>query len=142
MTGGVLNRREFLRQSSCLGLALVLPVFPDQPVLRPPGARRDFLARCIRCGKCLEACPFDSIRFLGISAGGLVHTPYIDPLKTPCYLCQKRGTDGKDHPVSRYLRCGEACPTGALTMKLAFRPGGAGGHPIAVSIPHQQGGRP
>ena len=43
MTGGVLNRREFLRQSSCLGLALVLPVFPDQPVLRPPGARRDFL---------------------------------------------------------------------------------------------------
>ncbi len=37
--------------------------------------------------------------------------------------------------------CIDDCPTGALTMKLAFRPGGAG-HPLPASIPHQQGGRP
>ncbi len=116
--GAGLTRRAFLRQGSCLGLAMMLPGFSDRPVLRPPGARRDFLARCIRCGKCLEACPFDSIRFLDLSAGGLAHTPYIDPLVTPCYLCQKRGADGKDRPVSDYLRCGAACPTGAL-VKIA-----------------------
>ncbi len=114
MSGQCLTRREFLQQSGAAGLFTILPVFRQESVLRPPGATRDFLARCIRCGRCMEACPFDSIRFLGVNAGALVHTPYIDPLKTPCYLCQKRGADGKDKPVSKYLRCGEACPTGAL----------------------------
>lgn len=110
----VLTRREFLSTSGKMGLAATLPVFYQEPVLRPPGARRDFLARCIRCGRCMEACPFDSIRFLGITAGALAHTPYLDPLVTPCYLCQKRGADGKDRPLGKYLRCGAACPTGAL----------------------------
>jgi len=114
MSGPCLTRRDFLQQTGAAGLFTVLPVFRQEPVVRPPGATRDFLARCIRCGKCMEACPFDSIRFLGVSAGALVHTPYIDPLKTPCYLCQKRGPDGKDKPLSKFLRCGEACPTGAL----------------------------
>lgn len=110
-----LTRRDFLEQTGKLGLLAVLPVFRQDPVLRPPGAGPDFLARCLRCGKCMEACPFDSIRFLGVTAGALVHTPYIDPLKTPCYLCRKRGADGKDRPLGRFLRCGEACPSGALT---------------------------
>lgn len=109
----MMTRRKFLSLS---GLVLIgfLPVGFTGPILRPPGARKDFLARCIRCGLCLEACPFDSIRFLDITAGGMAHTPYIDPLKTPCYLCQERGPDGKDRPISKYLRCGEVCPTGAI----------------------------
>jgi len=108
------SRREFLRRSALLGAAVALPL-PGEPLaLRPPGARRDFLARCIRCGKCVEACPFDSIRLFGLTSGGLAFTPYVEPLKTPCYLCRKRGPDGKDHPVAPFLRCTAACPTGAL----------------------------
>lgn len=114
MTGMVLTRRAFIQQTGAFGLLTFLPVYRQEVILRPPGAVRDFLAKCIRCGKCMEACPYDSIRFLGITAGALVHTPYIDPLKTPCYLCQQRGVDGKDRPLGKYLRCGEACPTGAL----------------------------
>lgn len=109
-----LSRREFIQQTSALGAVSFLPVFRQETILRPPGAVPDFLARCIRCGKCMEACPYDSIRALGITAGALVHTPFIDPLKTPCYLCQQRGSDGKDRPLGKYLRCGEVCPTGAL----------------------------
>lgn len=109
-----LTRRTFLKQSGMVGLAGILPVHSGEYILRPPGSTRDFLAKCIRCGKCLEACPYDSIRFLGITSGALVGTPYIDVLKTPCYLCQERGPDIKDRPISKYLRCGEACPTGAI----------------------------
>ena len=31
--------------------------------LRPPGAldERDFLARCIKCGRCIEACPYKAL---------------------------------------------------------------------------------
>jgi len=103
-----------LRSITYLWIITFLPVNYSGNILRPPGAGRDFLARCIRCGQCIEACPYDSLRALDITSGGLAHTPYIDPIKTPCYLCQQRGTDGKDRPISTYLRCGEVCPTGAI----------------------------
>jgi ferredoxin-type protein NapG len=110
----MISRRDFLKRSISVWFLAMIPVDFQGPVLRPPGARRDFLARCIRCGQCIEACPYDSLRCLDITSGGLAHTPYIDPLKTPCYLCQQRGPDGKDRPVSQWLRCGEVCPTGAI----------------------------
>ncbi len=107
-----LSRRSFLR------LVGILPFvkfsLSTKPVLRPPGAVRDFLARCIRCGKCAEACPYDSIKLFDITAGANFGTPYIDPLDTPCYLCLKREPSGEDKPLSRYLLCTQACPTGAL----------------------------
>ena len=110
----LLTRRQFMQQTSMLAVLPVLPGYNTGPAIRPPGAGPDFLARCIRCGKCMEACPYDSIQFFDLTAGALVYTPYINPLKTPCYLCQQRGPDGKDRPLGKYLRCGEACPTGAL----------------------------
>ncbi len=110
----MIARREFLKGIVYVGAIGLLPLNFHGPVLRPPGSGRDFLARCIRCGQCIEACPYDSIRALDITAGAFIHTPYIDPLRTPCYLCQQRGPDGKDRPISRYLRCGEVCPTGAI----------------------------
>jgi len=114
MGSDLMTRRQFMHRAGALA---ILPMFSgrnENPVIRPPGAGPDFLALCIRCGKCMEACPYDSIRLLDLTAGALVHTPYIDPLQTPCYLCQQRGDDGKDRPLGKYLRCGEACPTGAL----------------------------
>lgn len=109
-----ITRRSFLKSIGSFAFIGFLPLHSVGVILRPPGSVRDFLSRCIRCGECLEACPYDSIRFLDITAGALIHTPYIDPLDTPCYLCQQRGADGKDRPVSKFLRCGEACPTGAI----------------------------
>ncbi len=109
-----ISRREFMKQIAGAFMVGFLPLQSKRVILRPPGASRDFLERCIRCGKCMEACPYDSIRFLDITAGASIYTPYVDPLKTPCYLCQQRGHDGIDRPISKYLRCGEACPTGAL----------------------------
>ncbi len=109
-----ISRRSFIKELGFLGALLFLPLNYRDAVIRPPGAGKDFLSRCIRCGQCIEACPYDSIMALDITAGALAHTPYINPLKTPCYLCQQRGPDGKDRPISKYLRCGEACPTGAI----------------------------
>ncbi len=108
-----MTRRDFLIAGG-LFLTGFLPLGFSGPVLRPPGARRDFLARCIRCGQCIEACPYDTLRAMDITSGGMAHSPYIDPLRTPCYLCQQRGPDGIDRPISEFLRCGEVCPTGAI----------------------------
>jgi ferredoxin len=62
----------------------------------------------------VEACPYDSIRLLGVEAGIQLYTPYIDPLLTPCYLCMEREGRGPYKPIGDFLRCGKACPTGAI----------------------------
>lgn len=75
----------------------------SKTVLRPPGAidEDEFLALCLRCGKCVQACPYDSIK-IGTEKHGLgIGTPYIEPREDPCMLCH-------DFP------CIQACPSGAL----------------------------
>ena len=60
------------------------------PLIRPPGAisERHFLQACTRCDACIHACPKDAIRKAPKSMGFLVMgTPYIDPIKTPCVMC-------------------------------------------------------
>lgn len=110
-----ITRRSFFKNTGMLAAAAVsLPLLRTKEVLRPPGAASDFLSRCIRCGMCIEACPYDSIRFLKAGSGLNIYTPYIDPVKTPCYLCRTTEPDGKSKPLGKLLRCGEACPTGAL----------------------------
>ena len=72
-------------------------------VLHPPGiqSERDFMARCIKCGRCALACPYKCIRAAGINAGEKTGTPAINPRTQACRLCA-------DYP------CVSACPTGAL----------------------------
>ena len=74
------------------------------PLLRPPGAitEREFLQNCTRCDKCIHACPKDAIVKAPKKFGFLVMgTPYIDPIKTPCVMCDD-------------LPCIPACPDSAL----------------------------
>jgi ferredoxin-type protein NapG len=66
--------------------------------LRPPGAAADalFVERCTRCGDCLKACPYGSIK-----AHPQDGFPIILPDETPCWLCE-------DFP------CIDVCATEAL----------------------------
>lgn len=71
--------------------------------LRPPGADEGFLSACVRCGLCVEACPYLTLKLAGFGSGIEPGTPYFEPRKIPCYMC-------KDIP------CADACPTGALQI--------------------------
>ena len=72
-------------------------------LLRPPGiqSERDFMARCIKCGKCVEACPYAALHVADATQGAAAGTPYIDAREQACRLCA-------DFP------CVNACPTQAL----------------------------
>ncbi len=71
--------------------------------IRPPGARPepDFLASCIKCGQCVEACPFDTLRLATSSDHEAIGTPYFKPREVPCYMCED-------------IPCANVCPTDAL----------------------------
>lgn len=75
--------------------------------LRPPGAlpRDDFTGNCIKCGQCVQACPYQSVRLVKTGEPGLAGTPTIVPRDVPCYMCEP-------------LWCVKACPTGALNPAL------------------------
>jgi ferredoxin-type protein NapG len=75
----------------------------DKLKLRPPGAVKedDFLKLCIKCGQCLQVCPYDSILLEDIDGGASVGMAYINPHERGCYLCEA-------------FPCILACPTGAL----------------------------
>lgn len=106
-----MERRDFLKKGAALvvlggtgGYTLLRWIGgSDAHYFRPPGAPAEdvFLARCIRCGKCVQACPYDSIRLGSISDGANTGTPYLTFRRVPCYMCED-------------LPCVESCPTDAL----------------------------
>lgn len=70
--------------------------------LRPPGAvsEDDMLARCDRCQKCVQACPYSIVQPIALSAAFMnTGTPELAFKTGYCDFCMK---------------CVEACPTGAL----------------------------
>lgn len=69
--------------------------------LRPPGAISEarFKALCTRCNRCIEICPYKSIKPAGVSSLAGAGTPVIIAREIPCYLCMK---------------CPPVCPTAAL----------------------------
>ncbi len=110
------DRRKFLlnmaRSVGLAGLAgLTWSAYVDEVtastlILRPPGAlqEEDFLATCIKCGMCVEACPYDTLLLAKPGDHKPMGTPYFVPREVPCYMCPD-------------IPCVPVCPTGALDEK-------------------------
>ncbi len=111
-----MNRRNFVTATASLALGVLAArrLKPeatraqvsfghgDVNYLRPPGAvaEEDFLAGCINCDLCGQACPINCIQFFQKDADGVrAHTPYIVASETACDLC---------------LECTTSCPAGVL----------------------------
>src|SRR5437868_4976705 len=65
------------------------PPVTRPPPLRPPGMMHELMlvSSCIRCGKCVEACPADAIHPLPGGFGDRAEgTPFIDARTRPCVL--------------------------------------------------------
>ncbi len=125
-----ISRRAFI--SKCVQGAMTLTALAGGGMLavrgagasqtscvRPPGAlpEAEFLATCIRCGRCADACPNRCIspfteatgRDLSLRPGPTqVNTPVIFPRRQACMLCNGA-------PGDRLL-CTDACPSGALQV--------------------------
>ena len=84
--------------------AAVDVVTPSGVPLLPPGAQPEgrFASLCVKCGKCMQACPYQALRPASSWAGALAGAPSIDAREQACRLCA-------DFP------CIAACPTGALS---------------------------
>jgi MauM/NapG family ferredoxin protein len=115
------DRRDFIKQSAAIvsgvgGAALVggfggLGTEASAGPLRPPGAldEADFAATCIRCLKCVDACPNHALEPIPLNVGNPVGgTPTMNPRSASCMLCAK--VDGD------FLQCTEVCPSGALQL--------------------------
>ena len=105
------ERREFVKYSTLGALGLVLGggivfspyLLAKENRLRPPGAvpEKDFLSLCIKCGQCLQVCPYHAIELNDIGKGYGEGTPYIDANVRACFACNA-------------VPCVLACPSGAL----------------------------
>lgn len=117
-----LSRREFfLTSTRSAGLlvlgGLVWSAYVDEAsssplILRPPGAveENDFLTKCIKCGLCVEACPFDTLLLAEPGSNKPIGTPYFIPREVPCYMCVD-------------IPCVPICPTDALDESLVTQAG-------------------
>jgi ferredoxin-type protein NapG len=92
-----------LMRSRPSGWPAKAPQYPAQGIrlIRPPGAvdEEAFLAGCIRCYRCQDACEPGAIQFFTETAGSHYHTPYVDPSILGCNVCMK---------------CTQVCPTGVI----------------------------
>ena len=87
-------------------------------LIRPPGAlaEPEFLARCVKCSLCQQACPTGAIQ-PAIAQAGVegFWTPVVVPRRGWCeFAC---------------TRCGEVCPTAAITRITPARKTGYDGRP-------------
>lgn len=109
------RRKFFLTIARATGLAalggLVWSAYVDEVtaselILRPPGAleEEDFLKTCIKCGMCVEACPFDTLKLAKPGDTKPLGTPFFTPREIPCYMCPD-------------IPCVPACPSEALDIR-------------------------
>lgn len=109
------NRRRFFKDATrtaggLVGVGLLLGLQQKQilaregVMLRPPFAIRDesaFSAACIRCGQCVQACPYEMLHLATLLSPLESGTPYFIARQKPCEMCED-------------IPCAKVCPTGAL----------------------------
>lgn len=101
------TRRTFLIGGVSLAVAAaagfaIKPLLAEADVLRPPGAvpENDFVARCIRCDRCISICPTNVLEPMGIEEGMVpVRTPKLNFSHDLCTFCDE---------------CRIVCPTNAI----------------------------
>jgi ferredoxin-type protein NapG len=110
------ERRKFILGSArAVGLmalgGLMWSAYVDEAtasklLLRPPGAlsENDFLKTCIKCGMCVEACPYDTLMLARPGDNKPLGTPFFIPRDIPCYMCPD-------------IPCVPVCPSGALDVQ-------------------------
>ena len=109
------DRRKFLQITRNAGLlalgGLVWSAYVDEAtasrlLLRPPGAikEKDFLKTCIKCGMCVEACPYDTLKLAKPGDNKPIGTPYFIARDIACYMCDD-------------IPCVPVCPSGALDQE-------------------------
>lgn len=113
------NRRQFLKNvtrtaGGVCGVGIILALQQQQSLarqgvaLRPPGALADewaFNAACIRCGQCVQACPYEMLHLASLLSPMEAGTPYFIARDKPCEMCSD-------------IPCVKACPSGALDPQL------------------------
>ena len=109
------RRKAIISGLSAAGLAAfgviiwsgAVRVKPNGVWLRPPAALEEtaFLRRCIRCGLCVTACPFHTLKLADIGDHATIGTPFFTPRSVPCEMCPS-------------VPCAVICPTDALSTEL------------------------
>lgn len=108
------KRRRALKEiaASCVGAAAITTFLAGlgglsralpAATLRPPGAigEERFQSACVRCGLCVRACPYNTLKLAEVGDGPAIGTPYFLARQVPCEMCDD-------------IPCVKACPTGAL----------------------------
>ncbi len=109
------NRRQFFKNATrtaagVCGVGLILGLQQKQSLaregvaIRPPFALDNddqFSAACIRCGQCVQACPYDMLHLASLLSPMEAGTPYFIARDKPCEMCPD-------------IPCAKACPSGAL----------------------------
>lgn len=113
------------RRNLCLGAGGAAALFAlgglrylgQSPAVRPPGGQDEerLMSACIRCGKCLEACPHKIVRPQHLEEG-------LAGMRTP-YLCFDDGwCDWCAEANEGAPLCIEVCPTRALELPAEATP--------------------
>ncbi|MDR0500273.1 MAG: 4Fe-4S dicluster domain-containing protein [Coriobacteriales bacterium] len=109
----MMSRRTFVRccvaaTTLTIGSAAAKPtiesITANKACLRPPGSlpEKDFLARCLRCYRCISACPTNVLEPAPLESGILaVRTPQLNFSNASCTFCDL---------------CRQVCPTECMNF--------------------------